>query len=393
MAQAVILGAGSVGRGFIGQLFAESGYHVVFVDIDEPLIATLDEQGSYRITLVDNERHAPVVVSPVSGMLSQDIPAVVGALAEAPLGATAVGVRALPQIAPLIAQAIQRRVEGDSDLPLNIIVCENLPDAAHYLRELIAEHLDAAEQQYLNARVGLVNAVIGRMVPEPGPEQRARDITAIVTEPYKELPVDRTGFVGDIPDIVGLEAHDPFAPYIARKLYLHNGAHAIMGYLGYHRGHMLGFEALEDPAIRPVLEGALNEAVQGLLARFGLAEDSLQEYLADLLPRLGNRPLADPIARLARDPLRKLAPGDRLVGPARAAESAGLAPDNLAWGIAGALAFDAPQDPTAEVLQQRIEAEGVGAVMVAVCGIEADEPLGRLVLERYAQVVRGAFDS
>ena len=32
---AVMFGAGNVGRGFLGQLFCESGYEVVFVDIDE----------------------------------------------------------------------------------------------------------------------------------------------------------------------------------------------------------------------------------------------------------------------------------------------------------------------------------------------------------------------
>ncbi len=37
----VIFGAGSVGRGFLGQLFTESGYKVIFVDVDAPLVAAL----------------------------------------------------------------------------------------------------------------------------------------------------------------------------------------------------------------------------------------------------------------------------------------------------------------------------------------------------------------
>lgn len=38
---------------------------------------------------------------------------------------------------------------------------------------------------------------------------------------------------------------------MARKLYLHNCVHALMGYLGYRRGLQFGYEALEDPVVRP----------------------------------------------------------------------------------------------------------------------------------------------
>jgi len=105
----VIFGAGNVGRGFLGQLFSVSGYEVIFVDIDEPLIAALNERRSYTIRLVDNEQTKEVVVSPVRALHAEETEAVAQALAEASLAATAVGVRALPHIAPLVATGIVRR--------------------------------------------------------------------------------------------------------------------------------------------------------------------------------------------------------------------------------------------------------------------------------------------
>jgi mannitol-1-phosphate 5-dehydrogenase len=39
--KAIIFGAGNIGRGFIGQLFCESGYLVTFVDIDQELLDAL----------------------------------------------------------------------------------------------------------------------------------------------------------------------------------------------------------------------------------------------------------------------------------------------------------------------------------------------------------------
>ena len=53
--RAVIFGAGNVGRGFLGQLFSESGYQITFVDIDEPLIEAMSSRKAYTIRLVDNQ--------------------------------------------------------------------------------------------------------------------------------------------------------------------------------------------------------------------------------------------------------------------------------------------------------------------------------------------------
>jgi mannitol-1-phosphate 5-dehydrogenase len=38
MKKAVMYGAGNIGRGFIGQLFSQSGYEVVFLDINREVI-------------------------------------------------------------------------------------------------------------------------------------------------------------------------------------------------------------------------------------------------------------------------------------------------------------------------------------------------------------------
>jgi mannitol-1-phosphate 5-dehydrogenase len=196
--------------------------------------------------------------------------------------------------------------------------------------------------------------------------------------------------VGPIPDVVGMQPEERFAVFTARKLYLHNCAHAILGYLGYHRGYALGYEALEDGWIRSILDGALDESLRGIVARYDADEGWLRAHVEDLLRRFANRVLADPTLRLARDPLRKLAPDDRLVGAARLAEAAGCSPRNLAWGIAGALAFDAEEDPLAVALQRRIAQEGVEAVLEAVCAIDPQEPLGQAVLAAYHRLQQDA---
>ena len=380
---AVMLGAGNIGRGFLGQLFSESGYEVVFVDVDEPLIAAFNARRGYTIRLVDNQGTEAVLISPVRALHSGETGAVAEALAQASIAATAVGVRALPHVAPLVAAGVARRAESGVPSPLNIIICENMKDAAATFRNMVGQDVPPEYQAYFQANVGFVDTVIGRMVPPPTPEMRAHDPSLIAVEPYKELPVDRSGFVGPPPEIVGMEACDDFGFYTARKLYIHNAGHAILGYLGYLRGYTLGYQALEDETIRPVLEQALVESKAGVICQYGADVARLEAHVADLIRRFANRPLSDTIFRLARDPLRKLSPADRLVGAARLAEKAGVAPQALSWGIAAGYCFDDPDDPLATKLQQRLASEGFDAALAGVSGIQAGEPLADLVRQRY----------
>jgi mannitol-1-phosphate 5-dehydrogenase len=380
---AVIFGAGSVGRGFLGQLFNESEYEVVFVDVDEPLVEVLARRGSYTLCLAGIEKVEDLTISPVRAVNGLHTGQVATEVARASLMATAVGARALAAIAKSIAAGLAQRWEAGQTTPLNVIVCENLHDAPALLRGYVREALPDALKPYVRERVGFVPAVIARMSPVPTSEQRAADPALIVAEPYKVLPVDREAFVGDIPQVIGMEPVVPFTAYVERKLYLHNAAHAMLGYLGYCRGYVYGYEALDDPWVRPLLDQALDEAGRALVAEHGLDPQALQEHVQDLLARFANRALGDPIGRLARDPLRKLAPGDRLVGAARLAERHGIRPEGLAWGIAAALAYDNPDDTHAVELQTRLALEGLGGILPYVCDIQEDEPLADLVRSRY----------
>ena len=105
----------------------------------------------------------------------------------ADIAATAVGVRALPRIAPLVAAGIMRRNEINAQLPLNIIICENLKSAAEAFRTMVAQHLSDEHQDYLRTHVGFVDTAIGRMIPPLSAEIAKRDPSLIAVEPYKEL--------------------------------------------------------------------------------------------------------------------------------------------------------------------------------------------------------------
>jgi len=379
----IVFGAGNIGRGFIGQLFSESGFHVTFVDVDARLVEALADRGEYRIEAVFNDKRDEIRVSPVTAVNGNDADTVASIAARAEIGATNVGVRALPYVVPNIAAGIARRAAAGEKRPLNFIICENLKNAAAQVRQMVRDNLPPETHDYFDSHIGFVDTVIGRMVPRPTPEMQATDPTLIRVEPYKELPVDRTGFVGCPPEITAMTAYTDFSVFTARKLYIHNCGHALLAYAGYRRGWTYGYEALEDPVVREIIEGGIEESTTGIVHRYGADPAWLAAHVKDLLERFANRALGDTVLRLGRDPVRKLAPEDRLVGAARLAEAAGCTPRRLARAIAAALRFDPPDADVAQELQQRIRDRGPGNVIEEVTGIAADEPLGRLVMTEY----------
>jgi mannitol-1-phosphate 5-dehydrogenase len=221
------------------------------------------------------------------------------------------------------------------------------------------------------------------MVPPLTPELRAQDPGLVIVEPYKELPVDRAGFVGEPPAVVGMIPYAPFSFFTERKLYIHNAGHALLAYLGYQAGYEYGYEALADDVIYFQVRGAMEESALALARKYHPQAGALLANIEDLLRRFGNRTLGDTILRLGRDPVRKLARTDRLTGAALNALAEGVTPAHLVNGMAAALCFNHPDDPIAGELQTKLHGFGLARTLSDVCEIGPGEPLFEMVAARY----------
>jgi mannitol-1-phosphate 5-dehydrogenase len=370
MRSVVQFGAGSIGRGFMAHLFCEAGFEVVFVDVEPQLVAGLNRRGRYPLRLVGPERFETIEIGPVRAVDARDGAAVAAELAAADLACTAVGVAVLPRLAPVLAQGLARRAER-GDAPLNVLLCENQLRCSDLLRGLVEKALPAAPTALL-PRLGLVETVVARMVPVLPPGERAADPLLVVAEDYHHLPVDRSGSVGPLPDIPGIEPVDHLLPWAERKLYTHNMGHAAAAYLGHRFGCARIDQAMAAPAVAAAVEGAMAEVGEALCRKHGFERPAMRAYVADLRRRFRNAALGDTVARVGRDPLRKLGPHDRLVGALWLCLDQGVEPRQVLAAIAAALAYDAPEDPGAVTLQARLAGEGLDAVLAEVCGLPPD---------------------
>jgi len=378
MKKAVVYGSGKIGRGFIGKIFAESGYEVCFLDRIQGLVDGLNAAGSYRVRIVSNNGAIESRV-PVARALISTTDEALAALASCDIMATAVGVNELKNIAPVLARAVARRMAQNGG-PLDIILCENQLGADVLMRGWIYEHLDGEQKAWADKNLGLVEASISRMVPPLTPEQLAGDPLLVRVDPSSELPVDSAAFRGEIPDLNGIIPYTPFEFYMMRKLFLNNGSHALCAYLGYEKGMTYIWQAIEDDGIRAAARASMQANADALVAKYGEGvRQNVQDYIEDLLARFPNHALNDTVARVGADPVRKLRRNDRIVGAALFAIEQGVDPAPIVRGIAAALRFNPPGDPTAPVLQQALKEQGIEHVMEKYMGLNPGEPLWDIV--------------
>lgn len=376
--KAVQIGAGNIGRGFLGQLFHESNYEVVFVDANADLVQAINKRKSYPLHLVDRDQTQEFIIDRVRAVDARDVDAVASELSDADIAASSVGVGALPHIVPMLAAGIQQRFRRQSPA-LDIILAENQWHGAAFMRPLIEEKLEPEVIEYFNENIGLVETVIGREVPTPSKESLKTDPLLIIAEPYNHLPCAKRQFKGQVPAISGLEAVDNFDAYEARKLYVSNAGHAALAYLGYPQYTYL-WECTTDNKILTVVQNALEESSQAVAKAYGFSLESVREYAADILRRAGNKPLGDTVVRVAHDPLRKLRPEDRLVGAANLCIEYNIIPETLAIVIKAALKYNNPLDPAAVAMQEQINAQGLDGFIVNHCDINRESPLYKLIV-------------
>ena len=381
---AIMYGAGNIGRGFIGSLLSQSGYRVTFVDVAEPVVKHLQEKECYPIRYVSTEGYEDVLIENVTALNGNDTEAVSDAIASCDIMATAVGARILKFIVPNIVAGLRKRWAMGGK-PLNIIVCENLMDANLVVEGMIKEQLTQDECKKFDETVGLVEASIGRMVPVQTEEMKDGEPMRVCVERYGFLPTDKAAFKGGVPEIKNMVPFEPFDFYIKRKLYIHNMGHATCAYLGDLLNLQYIYQSIDVADVRVLVQNAMLESAVALTKKYGVKMEDIVMHITDLMGRFTNAALMDTCARVGGDPGRKLSPDDRLIGSSTLALAQGITPAYITVGAAAGLHRYINE---AEGMEQGMDS--AKAVLKDVSGLAADSELAKLILHMYEKILAGA---
>ncbi|MBQ3336408.1 MAG: mannitol-1-phosphate 5-dehydrogenase [Selenomonadaceae bacterium] len=373
MKKAVHFGAGNIGRGFIGLLLSQAGYHVSFVDVAAPLVNDINALGKYNVQIFGEAEKT--LVENVSAINSnENLDALLDAIVEADIVTTAIGPNILKFIAPNIAKGLTKRVAVNKT-PLNIIACENMVGGSTVLKNFVYENLADDVKPEVQKLIGFPDAAVDRIVPL----QKNDEKLLVKVEPYAEWDVDSKGVVGELPPIKGMTLVDNLGAYIERKLFTVNTGHASIAYLAYQKGYADMSKAMQDEEIVSAARAVWAETSALLIDKYGFDPAVHQKYVATTETRFKNPNLSDEVTRVARGPKRKLSAADRLVSPATQLLERGKTPDALAKVIAAALKFDYAEDKEAVEVQDFIKANGIDAAITHFTGATSYSKLFALI--------------
>lgn len=368
-----------VGRGFVACFLHESGYEVIFAEVNDATVSKLNTHKSYKVIEVGAEGTTEKTITNYRAINSRsNEAALVEEIATADVVTCSVGPNILKFLAPVIAKGLAAR---STDLtPAAVIACENAIGATDTLAEFIKspENTNPALLEDYDKRATFANSAIDRIVPAQDPDAGLD----VKLEKFYEWVVEKTPFKEwAVPDIKGIKWVDNLQPFIERKLYTVNTGHATAAYYGYTRRKSTVYDALQDKDIRDEVKNALKETAELITEKHGIDEEEQKQYVDKIVRRISNPHLEDAVERVGRAPLRKLSRKERFIGPA--AELAENGKDCSALLDAAEMAFrfqNVEGDDESFELAKIMEEKKPEEVVQEVCGLQPSEKL-------YPQVV------
>lgn len=347
---------------FLLEAFVSGNFErLVVAEVDDDVVHSIrSSKGEYLVNVAEAGGTSTKVVrglQALNPLVSEDQESLVSAIAAADEIATALPSvsffqRGSPSPAELLAAGIRRRLSSDSVRPLLVYVAENHNHAAEILREEVHTCLAMSLRGDCDIHVQFVNTVIGKMsgvVDDLSCHegQNLEPLTgdsgkAVLVEQFNRVLIEGIRLADVQRGISVFEEKPDLLPFEEAKLYGHNAAHALMGYLACRRQMRYMSEVRGDELLEFVQHAFLVESGQPLCKRHAgidhlFTPSGWENYVTDLMERMTNPYLQDRVERVVRDPRRKLSWDDRLIGTIRLALHSDVKPRCYTLGAAAAL--------------------------------------------------------
>ena len=353
MSKIAVIGAGKTGRGFVGRLLKEAGSEIIFIDKDTKLVDELNEAGRFEVSFFGNGRD-PITVDSFKAYTWEN-----ASLADVELILVSVGGQNLTDVGESLAKLL------DENRRYYIITCENASHPSVTLRNAIGkENISVSEA-----------TVFCTTIENEG--------LHINSENYPYLQCDAELLEGYVPEVKQIRPIGEFSNFLTRKLYTYNAASCVIAYLGWAKGYTNYADAANDDEILTLLDANYEVTNRVLCQEFGYEKEDQEEFALLSKKKFCDRTIVDTVARNARDPQRKLAAAERIMGPIRLIQKYGEDSCVLERTAAAAILYQAGPDDAWTKIQEEKSAE---QILEDICGVKPEEELFARIMKRIEDI-------
>lgn len=298
--------------------------------------------------------------------------------------------------AKVVSGLLARRAAGAGSI--TILPCDNLPGNGQAFRRVVEQAIEAVDPTLLdwtNGNVAWASSMVDRITPATTDADRETvaeqegwyDAAPVRTEPYLEWVIS-----GEFPkgrpawDEAGATITDDVAPYEQRKLWMLNGSHTTLAYVG----PLFGYESVAEAIGDATLRGWVNEWWDLAGSYLSIPAD---EYREKLIERFSNPRIHHHLMQIATDGSQKLPV--RIVPAAKRAMADGSSFTAAARAIAAWILFlrrfgdDGAKDVDLDTVVALAKAEGGQATHDVVAYLDRDLAAS----ERFVKAVDEQIDA
>lgn len=354
----ILMGAGAIGRGYLPWTLDCTQHDLVFVDSNPSIVERMNASRAYTTYRVHADVYQQMQVPVLAAYTPENFR--ITDHADAVACFFSVGPRNVAKAAQLMV---------GSRLPL--ILCENDPETVTVARRVVG---------HAAVYFAVPDVITSNTAPQ---HLLAQDPLSITTE--NGVLYIEAGAQGLHGDLHFISREELLRIQWTPKLFLHNTPHCIAAYLGSLIVATYVHEAMQHEQVARIVEGAMAEMLQALKLQWDIPHDFLDWYADKELARFRCKLLFDPVARVAREPLRKLELHGRLIGAAQMCLTLGVLPQNLLKGIVGAILFEDVNDPDHHIALMR-EAMSPPDFNRYVLGLRPGEPLDLMLRDHFERL-------
>lgn len=384
MKRAVHFGAGSIGRGLVGERLYASNYQTTFVDIDKDIIKQINEKNEYDLYLINHDLKKMTIKNVKALSLVNDVENIIEEISKCDLITTSVWPENLPKIASVIAQGLELRWKTRNSL-VEILACENAIFASRTLKEEVMKVWNL-EKKDLKDVAKFVNTAIARMVIN---DQVGEEKVVNIADEF-EITIAKNELIDStVEPIVGGFYTNNLNKYIERKLFIVNSSHCIGSYLGDLQNKAYVRDCFTDKKILEDVLLAMKEAALLVSFKHDFLITDLEKFIQKTINRYVTPGVKDPLERVCRNPIKKVGPRERLVLPIIECEEHNLPNEGLCKGLAAAYLYDNPKDEQSIELQSFIKKNGIRNAIKKYSVLDENEKLINNVVKYYENMKRG----